>query len=198
VPQLELAEFVANVEFARNALGTAEALALQLTSIIDTSDLLRFSLVQGVSAFDHYVHEEVRTRMIQTQQGLHPRAAGFERFKVPLSSVGAALADRPDWLAAEVLQQHAFLSFQQPDKVADAFRLVTDQTLWDEVGRQLRRPAKDVKLQLKLIVDRRNKIVHEADVDPTRPRTRYAISASQVGTSLDFLEDLVRAIDAAS
>ena len=57
---------------------------------------------------------------------------------------------------------------------------------------------KDVKLQLKLIVDRRNKIVHEADVDPTPPRTRYAISAWAVGTSLDFLEDLVEPIDAAS
>ena len=130
MPQLELAEFAANLEFARNALGTAEALALQLTSAMSTSDLLRFSLVQGVSAFDHYVHEEVRTRMIQTQQGLHPRAAGFDRFKVPLGSVGAALAGRQDWLATEVSQQHAFLSFQQPDKVADAFRLVTDQPLW--------------------------------------------------------------------
>lgn len=196
MPQFELAEFAANLGFARNALSTAEALALQLTAAIDTSDLLRFSLVQGVSAFDHYVHEEVRTRMVQTQRGHHPRAAGFERFKVPLSAVGAALTGRPDWLSTEVLLQHSFLSFQQPDKVADALRLVTDQPLWDAVGRHMQRPAKDVKLQLKLIVDRRNKIVHEADVDPTPPRTRYPISASAVETSLDFLDELVEAIDA--
>lgn len=29
------------------------------------------------------------------------------------------------------------------------------------------RPDKDIKQELKIIIDRRNKIAHEADIDPT-------------------------------
>ncbi|MCX2971959.1 hypothetical protein OSB71_24420, partial [Streptomyces sp. JHD 1] len=67
------------------------------------------------------------------------------------------------WLEQEIREQHGYLSFQQPDKVADAFRLVSDVSLWVEVAKHLGLRPEDVKRQLKLIADRRNKIAHEAD-----------------------------------
>ena len=73
-------------------------------------------------------------------------------------------------------------------------RLVSDVELWAAVGTQLSRPSADVKTQLKLIVDRRNKIAHEADMDPTPPRSRYPITRNLVDTSLDFLENVANAI----
>ncbi len=91
-------------------------------------------------------------------------------------------------------QQHEFLSFQQPDKIAAAFRLVTDCPVWETVGASLGDRPDDVKRRLKLIVDRRNKIVHEADTDPTPPRSRYPINEPLVSRSLDFLENLVAAL----
>lgn len=39
--------------------------------------------------------------------------------------------------------------------------------LWDEVATKLGISAKNAKQQLSVIVDRRNKIAHEADIDPT-------------------------------
>lgn len=55
--------------------------------------------------------------------------------------------------------------FQDPAKVADAIRLVSRKKLWEEVGTLLGKNDADVKSRLKLIVDRRNKIAHEADMD---------------------------------
>lgn len=195
MPQAELALFKQNTVYARDLIATAMAISAQVTSAINTDDLLRAALVQGVSAFDHFVHEEVRARMIATQLGMHPRAAGFDRFRVSLSSVQTALGTGGTaWLESEIREQHGYLSFQQPDKVADAFRLITNIKLWDAVAVRMGKNAADVKRQLKLIVDRRNKIAHEADTDVTPPRTRYPISDVMVRDSLDFLENIVDAI----
>ncbi|MEU8333774.1 hypothetical protein [Micromonospora sp. NPDC048839] len=187
--------FRKNMAYARNLSATAIALARQVTTAINTDDLLRASLVQGVSAFDHFIHEEVCARMILTQQGSHPMAKGYVRFRVSLDSVNQALAGSGvSWLESEIREQHGYLSFQNPDKVADALRLVTDASVWPAVGGHLNRKHEDLKRQLKLIVDRRNKIAHEADTDPTPPRTRYPIEEPMVRQSLDFLEQLAEAI----
>jgi hypothetical protein len=196
MPSNELTLFKQNLAYARDLVATAVALSAQVTAAVSTDDLLRSALVQGVSAFDHFVHEEVRARMIRTQQGNHPRARGYDRFRVSLASVNVALSagGGVSWLEEEIREQHGYLSFQQPDKVADALRLVTDVSLWQDVAVIMGRPPADVKRELKLIIDRRNKIAHEADTDPTPPRTRYPISESLVRKSLDFLDEVVDAI----
>jgi hypothetical protein len=187
----ELALFKQNIASARDMVATANALKGVVTAVIGTDDLLRSALVQAVSAFDHFIHEEVRSRMILTQLGSHPRAKAFDRFKVSLASVEGALGrDGVGWLEQEIREQHGYLSFQHPDKVADAIRLVSDVQLWPEIGRHLGRPPEDVKRELKLVVDRRNKIAHEADTDPTPPRARYPINSGQVTRSIDFLDNL--------
>ncbi len=62
------------------------------------------------------------------------------------------------WLEDEIRESLGYQSFQQPDKIADAIRLISDKKLWDEVGNNMNKPAKDIKQQLTLIVDRR---IHE-------------------------------------
>jgi len=154
------------------------------------------ALVNGVSALDDYVHTVVRALMIQTADGARPRTDAFERFPVPLqSALQASYLPAAIWLDQTVMTQHAHASFQQPDKIADAIRLVSSQELWNQLPTVLGTPAKDLKTQLKLIIARRNQIVHEADCDPTPPHTRWAILSSETADALDFLEALVNAID---
>ncbi|MCG7524813.1 HEPN domain-containing protein [Streptomyces sp. OfavH-34-F] len=197
MPASEVQLFKQNITYARDLISTASALRAQLTSVINTDDLLRSALVQGVSAFDHFVHEEVRARMIAIQSGQSDRTKGFDRFRVSLAAVNLALkSGGVGWLEQEIREQHGYLSFQQPDKVADAFRLVSDVSLWAEVAKHLGLRPEDVKRQLKLIADRRNKIAHEADTDPTPPRSRYPIGEKMVRDSVDFLEAVVDAIAA--
>jgi hypothetical protein len=198
MPALEVSLFKQNITYARDLIAIASALRGQVMAAINTDDQLRSSIVQGVSSFDHFIHEEVRARMIATQLGQHQRAKGYDKFRVSLASVNSAIAvGGAAWLELEISEQHGYLSFQQPDKVADAFRLVSDVSLWVVVAKQLNSNPESVKRQLKLIVDRRNKIVHEADTDPTPPRSRYPIGEVMVRDSLDFLESTVDAIVAA-
>jgi hypothetical protein len=87
------------------------------------------------------------------------------------------------------------LCLQQADKIADAIRYISDKKLWDEVSIQMNKSAKDIKQQLNLIVDRRNKIAHEADIDPTfNIGSRWNIDELLVGDAVDFIELLVESI----
>jgi hypothetical protein len=55
--------------------------------------------------------------------------------------------------------------------------------------------AKDVKQELSLMVDRRNKIAHEADIDPTLGLgNRWEIDQVEVSEAVDFIEQVVESI----
>jgi hypothetical protein len=99
------------------------------------------------------------------------------------------------WLESEIRERLAYQSFQQADKIADAIRYISDKKMWDEVAIQMARSAKDIKQQLNSIVDRRNKIAHEADIDPTfNIGTRWNIDEVLVSDAVDFVEVLVESI----
>jgi hypothetical protein len=99
------------------------------------------------------------------------------------------------WLEDEIRERLGYQSFQHPDKIADAIRLISDKKLWEEVSVKLGMTAKDVKQQLEAIVDRRNKIAHEADIDPTYGiGSRWHINEILINDAVDFLEQLVENI----
>lgn len=67
--------------------------------------------------------------------------------------------------------------------------------MWDEVEKQMNKPAKGIKQQLNSIVDRRNKIAHEADIDPTfNIGSRWNIDELLVGDAVNFIETIVESI----
>ncbi|KAM3094478.1 HEPN domain-containing protein [Phormidesmis sp. 146-35] len=99
------------------------------------------------------------------------------------------------WLEGEIRERLGYQSFQQADKIAEAIRYISDKKLWDEVAVQMTKPSKDIKQQLNSIVDRRNKIAHEADIDPTfNIGSRWNIDELLVGNAVDFIEMLVESI----
>lgn len=178
---------------------------------MELSDLYRAAFVQGVSAFDTFIHAEVRVRMLAIFGGFGSRPTpAFERFKVSLSSVSVALLAAGDpiaglnWFESEIREQHSFLSFQHPDKVAEAIRLVSDVKLWQELAHHLGQGTENgetgdkiLKRRLALIVDRRNTIVHESDVDPTPPgHALYPMSRETAEGALGFLQTLAHGIQA--
>ena len=101
------------------------------------------------------------------------------------------------WLEDEIRERLGYQSFQQPKKIAEAIRYISDKNLWDEVANKISRQAqaKDIKQQLNSIVDRRNKIAHEADIDPTfNIGNRWNIDEVLVGDAVDFIEQIVESI----
>lgn len=177
--------------------GLHKALGLLTTTAVDSSDLLRAQIVLAISALDYYVHEVTLIGMLQIYQGVRPATKAFVGYRI---SVGAMLSGYPAgstaWLEAEIRERHSFLSFQQPDKIADAIRLISDVKLWQSVAARMGEDDSNLKARLRLLVDRRNKIAHEADLDPSYPGARWPISEADVAASRKFLSELVEAIHA--
>ena len=193
-----LDQFRENQQRARELVELTSAIDALTTEAIDLGDLLRSALVLSVSALDHFVHEHVRAGMVEAHRGLKKMTDAHLRFPVSVVAVHEALGDpaRHDWLANAVRDAHSWLAFQQPEKIADAIRLISDVALWEEVGRRMGRTAADVKTELKTIVGRRNKIAHEADMNPTFPGVRWPIDERLTIRALDFVADVAEAIAA--
>jgi hypothetical protein len=170
----------------------------QSTRVLDLSDILRAALVLSVSALDFYVHEVVRLGMLEIHRKSRPEPPAFSRFQISLGSAREGLSVDlvlDYWLDNEIRQSHSYKSFQQPDKVAEAIRLISEKKLWEEVGKKMSRPPLEVKQELSIIIDRRNKIAHEADIDPTLGLgNRWNINEILVGEAVDFIEQVVESI----
>ncbi len=150
----------------------------------------------GVSALDYYIHEIVRLGMLEVYRGTRPETSAFLRFQISLERVRQVVSDptSDDWLENEIRERHSWRSFQQADHIADAIRLISDISLWEQVSTHLEMPSQDVKEQLNFIVDRRNKIVHEADMDPTPYDTRWPVDEVLVDDAINFIEQIAEAI----
>ncbi|NQS98901.1 MAG: hypothetical protein HQ591_10645 [candidate division Zixibacteria bacterium] len=166
------------------------------TSVIDLSDILRAELVIAVSAFDYFIHEIVRKGMIEIYKSNLSATPAYLKFNVTLEGIQIAVknVNNVDWLDNQIRTYHSWRSFQNADNVADAIRLISIKTLWEEVGNYLSLNSSDVKKHLNLIVDRRNKIAHEADIDPTYPGSRWPITEGMVDEAIRFIESVAEAI----
>ncbi len=189
-------QFRENLLRARELGNLAAAVGQIMTTAIDISDMWRAQIVLGVSALDHLIHEMARLGMIESAKGIRQKTDSYLRFSLPLDAVERAISGHPHeaWLGDTVREKHSWLSFQHPEKVAEAIRLISPIKLWEEVGNELGIPAKDIKIRLELIVDRRNKIAHEADMDPTNPGFRWPITEAMALDTLDFIEKVAEAI----
>ncbi len=189
-------QFLSNIERARLLGGVYANLASSTTSILDVSDLLRAQFVLTLSAFDTLVHEVTRLGMLEVAVGVRAPTDAYHRFQISLESVQLAVSGLPpsNWFDNEIRRRHGYLTFQMPDKVADAIRLVSPIDLWPTVAASLGKGAQDVKSQLRLIVERRNKIAHEADIDPSYPGSRWPIDKPSVDEVIAFIESVGIAI----
>lgn len=193
--------FRISIARVRDLIAVHNSLKVQASSVRDLSDMLRAALVLAVSALDYYIHEVVRIGMLEIHRGQRPEPPAFSRFQISLGSARAAInagQNIDSWLEDEIRQGHSYKSFQQPKHIAAAIRLISDKKLWEEVSINMGRvaqDAEDIKNQLSLIVDRRNKIAHEADIDPTLSiGDRWPIDELLVNEAVDFIEQVVESI----
>ena len=196
-----------NLNYARSLATAGQHLAQLKVGAFEVSDVFRAAWVQGVAALDYWVRQEVRTRMLRLAR--HPggtKPKGFSTFEIPLGQVEHLLQSHTS--LAEVIDEHlaqtrGHLVYQHPDKIRDAFLLVSDaKNLWGRVARVLSEQAGEgatvsgleLRGQLTDIVRRRNKIAHEYDEDPDNPPAKRPIDAASVTQSIDWIEQAAAAI----
>ena len=112
------------------------------------------------------------------------------------------LADASAAFELEVRGKLSRVTYQLPDDIADGIRHISACELWNEIAlakgatvATKSQIAKSLKRDLSLIVERRNKIAHEGDLQPSIPRAPWPISRADVTYVAIFIEGLVRAID---
>ena len=194
--QAAIDQFRRNIQRVRNLGAIYQALSAQTTQALDLSDLLRSELAMAVSALDHYIHELVRLGMLEAYQGNRVQTDAFLRFQITLSgALEAVNAQGNDgWLEDQIRTSHSYRSFQTPDNIADAVRIVSDVQLWDSVATQMGAPPQNIRAQLRLIVNRRNQIAHEADIDPSLGGRLWPIDLTGADEAVTFTERLAEAI----
>jgi RiboL-PSP-HEPN len=189
-------------------LSAAHAFLSKNTSAaLRPEEILRAEWVARVSALDLYVHKLVASRMLRVFEGALPPTQAYLAFRVPtevLRRIQSAKtpADASAAFELEVRRQLGFVTYQLPEAIADGVRLTSDIELWNEVaahqgasqGMKVK-AAKAIKQTLAAIVDRRNKIAHEGDIQPALPIAPWPIAQSDLVTVSDFIHRLVNSID---
>ena len=150
-------------------------------------------MTKQIALFNH-IHEITRVGMLEVYRGQRPQTPAFLRFQVTMEATlqGITAGQQNDgWLDEEIRKKHGYLAFQQPDRIADAIRLFSLCTLWPSVASELNVEVEVVKTELQLIVDRRNQIAHEADLDSRKPGgDRWSISPSDTERIIDFVQNI--------
>jgi len=180
----------------------------QATAALQPDELLRAEWAARVSALDLYVHELVTTHLVEIFTGARPACPGFGRFQISgdaLMRIQSAPtpADRAAAFELEVRIRLSRITYQAPDDIADGIRMISPCSLWNEVALRsgasaanITTAAGDLKKKLSIIVDRRNKIVHEGDLQPAVPRIPWPVSRSDLVDVTEFIWSIVSAIDA--
>lgn len=192
-------QFRTNISRVRNLGSIVEALGSQTTSVLDLSDVLRAELVLTISALDHFIHELVRLGMLEAYRGSRQQTGRFLKFEVSLENALIGIADSAgeQWIDSEIRTRNGYRTFQDPEKISEAIRLISDVSLWVNVGQRMGSTSEEVKEDLRSIVDRRNKIVHEADMVPSPFEERWPINRIMVSNAVNMVDKIAEAIYAA-
>jgi hypothetical protein len=179
----------------------------QLTNALTPDELLRAEWVARLSALDLYIHELVAQRMREIFEGVRPTTPGFLKFQIPNDVLmrtleSQSLTGKSSAFELEVRNKLSILTYQDPEKIADAIRLISEVELWNEIALKLGATtatksdeSKRLKLELSLIVQRRNKIAHEGDLQPSNPRTPWSVEKADVRYVTEVINKIVKAID---
>jgi hypothetical protein len=198
MPPRRLSLFDAEIVRARDLVGLGQGLGAMTHGRVDGSDLYRAALVQAVAALDSYVHGVVLDRAVDILLGRLSNAAGSSKVGLHFSAVGQIVGavtefERENLARAHVAQRLTLETFQRPDDISRAFSMVGVGKLWNTAF-----PAdpQGAITALSLVVQRRNRIVHQCDADPLNPGAPTPLSDVDALDGIKAIEATVAAIDA--
>jgi len=134
--------------------------------------------------------------MIEAYRGNRPRTGRFLRFQVSLENALTGIVDKAgeQWIDSKIRTHNRYRSFQDPGRISEAIRLISDISLWENVGRRMGSAPKEVTEDLRRIIDRRNQIAHEADMVLSPFEERWPMDRMMVSNAVDMVEKIAEAI----
>jgi hypothetical protein len=187
-------EFSINIEEVRKTHLISTSLNVSTSSIVDTSSILRSCIVLCVSAIDHLIHELTIIGMQEIYNGTRQNTMKYNNHNISLGKMNALTANPPQiTFESEIRKNLGWQTYQRPEKIKDAIALFNPIQLWQQIATAMGNSEINIKTQLNLIIDRRNMIAHEADIEPVF-KTKRPISDTHVTGTIDFIEQLGKTI----
>lgn len=160
-------------------------------------DILRWQWAQSVSALDKLIHDLVRIGMIEIAKGEREKTLKYNSFRVNLNNVESIISNVGERIAIldkSIVEQHSFLSFQDPKKISEALSYYWNEDhKWQKISQKMGIDESVVKTQLNNIIIRRNQIVHEGDYS-SELLDRQEIESNDVIEILEFIHNVGSAI----
>lgn len=193
-----LSLFRKNIEEAKSLTPVYEYLESSLVTPLSFDDLLRAQIVYSVSAFDKLMHDLIRIGMVEIFMGNRPTTPQYLAETITISTYSELIS--ATFLPKELVFEQAIVrklktvSYQTPDNVAKGLSYIWNEPQkWQKIASNMAMDTETVKTELKLIVDQRNRIVHEADINPLTNQ-KYSITKSDSQSVTDFLQKAGEAI----
>lgn len=188
-----LSVFEENIRRAREIGPLYDYLVGKMPPAMEFDDLLRSQIVYSVSAFDKLMHDLVRIGMLQIFNGTRTATSKYLGEAIPLAvyneMMRATIPPAEFIFSQFVVNKLKTISFQDPTKVADGLSYIWSEAhKWQRIASAMGQDQHTVTTKLRLIVDRRNYIVHEADIDPSTAAKRNILKAD-AESSISFLDD---------
>jgi hypothetical protein len=189
--------FDKNMEAIANIDALYHYMENQVTAF-DITELLRSEYILIVSALDFYIHEAVKNCLVhQFNLGV---CDSDLTISIPLTTVGIILNsdsnERTKILEKQIGQIMSKDSYQAPRSIEHALKIIGINKMWTAVGKHLGEKGSEVRATLALIIDRRNKIAHEADISPIGGLgEKTNIDTTTVRECLDFVTTFVESVE---
>ncbi|MDP3878243.1 MAG: HEPN domain-containing protein [Methylobacter sp.] len=161
-------------------------------------EILRAEIVLSVSALDCFIHDLIKQGMVETYQDNRTPSSQFSTYQIPVKFLkliekSDRLDDKLAYLENAIKENNSKDSYQSPKGIEYALQLINITSLWKKVASLMNLKAEDIKGELSLIVDRRNKIAHEADYDALTG-SKYPIDRQNINDVIQFIENFCESI----
>lgn len=164
-------------------------------STMDASSILRAEYVLIVSAFDNYLHSIVRRKIRENFFSSHYLP---NNLSLPITDYLSVHNESNVGLQEQLLDVSIKRclekdSYQSPISVEYALNLLNIKKIWSSCSSVFGDTADNVKNRLALIIQRRNQIAHESDIDSTG--MQRSINSQAISDCREFFLKFVSVID---
>ncbi|MBO4253499.1 hypothetical protein GRC12_06375 [Streptomyces griseorubiginosus] len=191
-------EFEREIKRARDLVGIGQSLSSITNGLIGGEDHFRSALVHAVAALDSYVHGVVLDRAVDILMG-RLKVAASSKVGLSFATIGQIMSAGPSGSAAIELAARTYVAerlgletYQRPDDIASALSMVGIPKIWSTA---FPNDAHSQKTALGVVVSRRNRIVHQCDLDPLPGGTTTPITSTDALDAITTIEHIVTMLD---
>jgi len=197
--QRAIEKFRQNIESVRELDSIFGLITSNYPLLEDQSrEILRAEIVLSVSALDCFIHDLIKQGMVEAYQGNRIASNQLSTYQIPFKFLklienSEQLDDKLAYLENAIKENNSKDSYQSPKGIEYALQLIDISSVWKNLASPMNLKAEDIKGELSLIIDRRNKIAHEADYDMLTG-SKYPIDRQNINDVIQFIESLCEAI----